>query len=86
MGLPERTNEAAGAYAKACVDVAGECGGPVVDIWTKMQHISDWPRICLRYFRVFNLQFTHNLEALSCRDVFSLNHATGYVDYIAHNH
>lgn len=47
MGLPERTNEAAGAYAKACVDVAGECGGPVVDIWTKMQHISDWPRICL---------------------------------------
>lgn len=47
LGLPERTNEAAGAYAKACVTVAGECGIPVVDIWTKMQQISDWGNIYL---------------------------------------
>lgn len=47
-GLPERTNEAAGAYAKACIDVAKECGTPVVDIWTKMQEVPDWRKLCLR--------------------------------------
>lgn len=57
LGLPDRTNEAAGAYAKACIDVAGECETPVVDIWKKMQQISDWQRICLRY--ISQLQFTH---------------------------
>lgn len=48
-GLPERTNEAAGAYAKACIEVAGECGLPVVDLWTKMQQLADWKTACLRY-------------------------------------
>lgn len=47
-GLPERTNEAAGAYAKACVSVARECGVPVVDLWTKMQQLSNWGNVCLR--------------------------------------
>ncbi|GAV71066.1 Lipase_GDSL domain-containing protein [Cephalotus follicularis] len=42
MGLPERTNEAAGYYANACVAVAEECGIPVVDLWTKMQHCPGW--------------------------------------------
>ncbi|KAL2931742.1 hypothetical protein RDABS01_037152 [Bienertia sinuspersici] len=46
-GLPERTNEAAGAYAQACVDIARECGTPVVDIWTKMQEFTDWKKSCL---------------------------------------
>ncbi|CAO2842374.1 unnamed protein product [Amaranthus hypochondriacus] len=46
-GLPERTNEAAGAYAKACIEVARVCGTPVVDIWTKMQEFSDWRKTCL---------------------------------------
>lgn len=46
-GLPERSNEVAGAYAKACVDVARECAAPVVDIWTKMQELSDWKKSCL---------------------------------------
>ncbi|KMT04539.1 hypothetical protein BVRB_8g182020 [Beta vulgaris subsp. vulgaris] len=46
-GLPERTNEATGAYAKACVEVARECATPVVDLWTKMQEFSDWKRSCL---------------------------------------
>ncbi|GAB4827052.1 hypothetical protein Ancab_033934 [Ancistrocladus abbreviatus] len=41
-GLPERINEAAGAYARACIDVAKECGTPVVDIWGKMQQFPDW--------------------------------------------
>ncbi|CAL5346145.1 unnamed protein product [Camellia sinensis] len=48
LGLPERTNEAAGAYAKACVSVAGECGIPVVDLWTKMQQFPDWQKAYLR--------------------------------------
>ncbi|KAK6932653.1 SGNH hydrolase-type esterase domain [Dillenia turbinata] len=47
-GLPERTNEAAGNYAKACIHVAGECGLPVIDIWTKMQELSDWKKSYLR--------------------------------------
>ncbi|XP_048325891.1 GDSL esterase/lipase At5g45920 isoform X2 [Ziziphus jujuba] len=44
---PERTNEAAGDYAKACIAVAGECGIPVVDLWTKMQQFSDWKKAYL---------------------------------------
>ncbi|KAF3451378.1 hypothetical protein FNV43_RR07473 [Rhamnella rubrinervis] len=39
---PERTNESAGNYAKACVAVAGEFGTPVIDLWTKMQQFPDW--------------------------------------------
>ncbi|CAK8530665.1 unnamed protein product [Lathyrus sativus] len=41
-GLPERTNEAAGEYARACIAVAKECQVPVIDLWTKMQHLSGW--------------------------------------------
>ncbi|KAK9265618.1 hypothetical protein L1049_021502 [Liquidambar formosana] len=48
LGLPERTNEAAGAYAGACVAVAGECGIPVVDLWTKMQQFPNWEKAYLR--------------------------------------
>ncbi|XP_063771510.1 isoamyl acetate-hydrolyzing esterase 1 homolog [Pseudophryne corroboree] len=32
-----RLNSAAGAYAKACVQVANECGTDVLDLWTLMQ-------------------------------------------------
>ncbi|XP_061363457.1 GDSL esterase/lipase At5g45920 [Gastrolobium bilobum] len=42
QGLPERTNEAAGEYARVCIAVAGECGIPVIDLWTKMQQYPDW--------------------------------------------
>ncbi|XP_062095870.1 GDSL esterase/lipase At5g45920 [Humulus lupulus] len=45
---PERTNEAAGAYAKACVAAAGECGISVIDLWTTMQHFPHWQKSCLR--------------------------------------
>ncbi|XP_048325895.1 GDSL esterase/lipase At5g45920 isoform X3 [Ziziphus jujuba] len=48
LNQPERTNEAAGDYAKACIAVAGECGIPVVDLWTKMQQFSDWKKAYLR--------------------------------------
>lgn len=41
-GLSERTNEAAGAYAKACVAIARQCGIQVVDLWTKMQQFPNW--------------------------------------------
>ncbi|KAK4259667.1 hypothetical protein QN277_005976 [Acacia crassicarpa] len=44
QGLPERTNEAAGHYARACTDIAGECGVPVIDLWTKMQHCPEWKK------------------------------------------
>ncbi|XVF27531.1 hypothetical protein REPUB_Repub14bG0115900 [Reevesia pubescens] len=47
-GLPERTNEAAGSFAKACVETAGECGIPVVDLWTRMQQYPDWRKAYLR--------------------------------------
>ncbi|KAI3740648.1 hypothetical protein L2E82_31118 [Cichorium intybus] len=46
--LPERTNETAGNYAKACVAVAGECGVPVVDLWTRMQQFREWDKAYLR--------------------------------------
>ena len=48
-GLPERTNESAGAYAKACIAVAKESGIPVIDIWSKMQQFPNWEKIFLRY-------------------------------------
>lgn len=48
-GLPERTNESAGAYAKACVAVAKELGVPYIDLWTKMQQFPDWEKSFLRY-------------------------------------
>ncbi|OVA14501.1 Lipase [Macleaya cordata] len=54
-GLPERTNEAAGAYAKACIAVADECGVLVVDLWTKMQQFPNWEKSCLRLG--FDFQF-----------------------------
>ncbi|XP_011045900.1 PREDICTED: GDSL esterase/lipase At5g45920-like [Populus euphratica] len=46
-GLPERTNEAAGAYDQACMSVAKECGCPVVDLWIKMQECLDWKKAYL---------------------------------------
>ncbi|KAK3159747.1 hypothetical protein QOZ80_1BG0050530 [Eleusine coracana subsp. coracana] len=45
--LPERTNEAAGAYAQACMAVAKELNHPVIDIWTKMQEFPDWQTCAL---------------------------------------
>ncbi|XP_077228997.1 SGNH hydrolase-type esterase superfamily protein [Tasmannia lanceolata] len=47
-GLPERTNEFAGSYAKACVAVAGELGVPMIDVWSKMQQFPGWEKACLR--------------------------------------
>lgn len=47
-GLPERTNEYAGAYAKACITVARESGVPVIDLWSKMQLFPDWEKSFLR--------------------------------------
>ncbi|XP_039065122.1 GDSL esterase/lipase At5g45920-like [Hibiscus syriacus] len=46
-GLSERTNEAVGCFAKACVKTAGECGIPVVDLWTRMQQYPDWRKAYL---------------------------------------
>ncbi|XP_044495768.1 GDSL esterase/lipase At5g45920-like [Mangifera indica] len=46
MGLPERTNEAAGVYAKACTELAVEI--PVVDLWTRMQQFPGWQKALLR--------------------------------------
>ncbi|KAL1342039.1 hypothetical protein AAHE18_09G131100 [Arachis hypogaea] len=48
QGVPERTNEAAGEYARACTAVAAECGVPVIDLWTKMQQCPDWKKEYLR--------------------------------------
>jgi len=48
-GLPERTNEAAGEYAKACISVANECQIPFIDLWTKMQLFPGWEKVYLRF-------------------------------------
>lgn len=48
-GLPERTNESAGSYAKACLAVASDSQVFAVDIWTKMQQFPGWHKACLRY-------------------------------------
>lgn len=53
-GLPERTNEAAGNYAKQCLAVAAECGLPAIDLWQKMQQFPGWQRAYLRYYSVIN--------------------------------
>ncbi|XP_022978753.1 GDSL esterase/lipase At5g45920 [Cucurbita maxima] len=47
LNEPERTNNAAGDYAKACIAVAAECGVSVIDIWTKMQQLPGWEKACL---------------------------------------
>lgn len=59
--MSERTNEAAGAYAKACVAIAGQCGIQVVDLWTKMQQFPDWKNAYLRcsLFALFSCNFSH---------------------------
>ncbi|KAG5517006.1 hypothetical protein RHGRI_037674 [Rhododendron griersonianum] len=48
LRLPERTNEATGAYARACTAVAEESGIPVVDLWNKMLEFPDWKKAYLR--------------------------------------
>ncbi|KAG8385471.1 hypothetical protein BUALT_Bualt03G0048700 [Buddleja alternifolia] len=47
-GLPERTNEAAGSYAKQCLAIAAECGISAIDLWTKMQQFPGWQKAYLR--------------------------------------
>ena len=49
-GLPERTNEAAGAYAKACASVAEEYKISVINLWNRMQKFPNWEKLMLRYF------------------------------------
>ncbi|GER24475.1 GDSL esterase/lipase [Striga asiatica] len=47
-GIPERTNEFAGAYAKQCLAVAAECGVSSIDLWGKMQEFPGWQTAYLR--------------------------------------
>ncbi|XP_048543495.1 GDSL esterase/lipase At5g45920-like [Triticum urartu] len=47
-GLPERTNEAAGRYARACVEVARQCGLRAIDLWSRMQEFPGWETAFLR--------------------------------------
>ncbi|KAJ7945858.1 GDSL esterase/lipase [Quillaja saponaria] len=44
MKLPERTNEAAGLYAKACVELAEEIGTRSINLWSKMQETEGWQK------------------------------------------
>lgn len=46
-GLPERTNDSSGTYAKACLAVASERSIPAIDLWTKMQQLPGWQKACL---------------------------------------
>lgn len=47
-GLPERTNAAAAGYARACVEVARQCGLRAIDIWSRMQRFPGWEKSFLR--------------------------------------
>ncbi|EER89226.1 hypothetical protein BDA96_10G051800 [Sorghum bicolor] len=47
-GLPERTNAAAGLYAKACLEVARQCGLRAIDVWSRMQRFHGWEKSFLR--------------------------------------
>lgn len=47
-GLPERTNAAAAAYARACVEVARQWGLRAIDIWSRMQRFPGWEKSFLR--------------------------------------
>lgn len=67
LNQPERTNEAAGALAKACVAVARESGLPVIDLWTKMQQFPGWQKAHLRCLSL-------SLNYVS--DVMSTHHAS----------
>jgi hypothetical protein len=57
---PERTNEAAGTYAQACIAVAKELDHPVIDIWTRMQQFPDWQTSALWYESFFPVWATFN--------------------------
>ncbi|XP_051200097.1 GDSL esterase/lipase At5g45920-like [Lolium perenne] len=47
-GLPERTNEVTGRYARACMEVARQAGLRVIDIWSRMQKFPGWETSFLR--------------------------------------
>ena len=42
---PERTNEATGVYAAACVALSQELGVPVLDLWTAFQKEEGWQQV-----------------------------------------
>ncbi|GAB4845700.1 hypothetical protein Ancab_039103 [Ancistrocladus abbreviatus] len=44
MKEPERTNEAAGVYAKHCIELAKELGLPSISLWSKMQETEGWQK------------------------------------------
>uniref|UniRef100_A0A2P2ISS6 Uncharacterized protein MANES_06G105700 n=2 Tax=Rhizophora mucronata TaxID=61149 RepID=A0A2P2ISS6_RHIMU len=44
MEFPERTNEAAGVYARQCVELAKDLGIHSVDLWSKMQETEGWEK------------------------------------------
>ncbi|KAK4842875.1 hypothetical protein QYF36_001125 [Acer negundo] len=47
MKLPERTNEAAGVYAKQCIELAKDTGINSIDLWSKMQETDGWQKTFL---------------------------------------
>lgn len=61
-GLPERTNAAAGVYARACVEVARQCGVRAIDIWSRMQKFPGWEKAFLRYEPVTLILLLRNGE------------------------
>ncbi|KAM5572026.1 hypothetical protein ABKV19_012215 [Rosa sericea] len=46
--LPERTNEAAGVYAKKCLELAEEMGIRSINLWSKLQETEGWQKKFLR--------------------------------------
>lgn len=61
--LPERTNEAAGDYAKQCLELAEELGVRFINLWSKLQETEGWQKKFLR-FVIFESSIIKFLEHL----------------------
>ena len=44
-------------YARACVEVARQCGVRAIDIWSRMQKFPGWEKSFLRYVPVNSALF-----------------------------
>lgn len=57
--LTERTNEAAGVYAKECLELAEEMGLRSINLWSKFQETEGWQKKLLRFvmFEAYIIKF-----------------------------
>lgn len=92
-GCPlNRHNSAAGQYAQACVQAAGQCGADVLDLWTLMQKDEQVGGAChctVQSLRGhFSEQSSHTPQVILCVYCIDLNvtrHNTTFFHYLSLN-